>query len=96
MPMPSKLASFVLENYSQSMSTVAQIEAAILELPQDSFLELFERLAVQRDAIEYESPELEAELLKAADGPWHPVDDAFWDSIRQSWPSHQKADQCQG
>lgn len=51
------------------MSTVAQIEAAILELPQDSFRELFERLAVRRDAIEHEYPELEAELLKAADGP---------------------------
>ncbi len=90
------LASCNLETYSLPMSTVAQIEAAILELPQDSFLELFERLAVRRDAIEYESPELEAELLKAADGPWQPVDDAFWDSIRQSWPSHQKAAQCQG
>lgn len=77
------------------MSTVAQIEAAILELPQDSFLELFERLSARREAIAYESPELEAELLKAADGPWIPVDAAFWDSIRQSWPSSQKAAQCQ-
>ena len=90
------LASLMLETYSPLLSTVTHIEAAILELPQDSFLELFDRLAVRREAIAYESPELEAELLKAADGPWQPVDDAFWDSIRQSWPSHQKAAQCQG
>ena len=77
------------------MSTVAQLEAAILELPEDSFLELFDRLSARHDAIAYESPELEAELLKAVDGPWHPVDEAFWDSIRQSWSSRQKASQCQ-
>jgi len=79
------LASCNSEPYFPSMSTVAQIEAAILELPQDSFLELFDRLAVRRDAIEYESPELEAELLKAADGPWHPVDDELYEGIRRRW-----------
>lgn len=91
MPMSLRLASFGLENYSQPMSTVAQIEAAILELPQDSFLELFERLAVRRDAIEYESPELEAELLKAADGPWHPVDDELYEGIRRRWQEKKNA-----
>jgi hypothetical protein len=78
------------------MSTVAQIEAAILELPQDSFLELFSRMSARRESMAFEPPEMEAELLKAVNGPWHLVDDAFWDSIRQSWPSHQKAAQCQG
>ena len=67
------------------MSTVAQLEAAILELPQDSFLDLFERLSARHDAIVYESPELEAELLKAADGPWHPVDEALYEGIRRRW-----------
>ncbi|MCX6858209.1 MAG: hypothetical protein NTV80_25285, partial [Verrucomicrobia bacterium] len=64
------------------MSTVAQIESAILELPQDCFLELLERLCARRDSIVFESPELEAELLKAVDGPWHPVNDELYDNIR--------------
>lgn len=51
--MDTKLASFRLKIYSPPMSTVAQIEAAILELPQDSFLELFERLSARREAIAY-------------------------------------------
>lgn len=91
MPMSLRLASFRLETYSLPMSTVAEIEAAILELPQDSFLELFERLAVRRDAIEYECPELEAELLKAADGPWHPVDDELYEGIRRRWQEKKNA-----
>ena len=41
----------------------------------------------------YESPDLEAELLKAVDGPWHPVDDAFcfigW-KVRGLLPHHHR------
>jgi hypothetical protein len=81
------------------MSTVAQIEDAVFALPQEQFLSLLDRMNQRVDhasenGIKYESPELEAELLKAADGPWLPVDDAFWESIRQSWPSNQKVSQC--
>lgn len=78
------------------MSTVAQIEEAVFALPHEQFLSLLDRMNQRAsikvdEKIEDESPELEAELLKAADGPWQPVDDAFWESIRQSWPSNQKA-----
>jgi hypothetical protein len=67
------------------MSTVAEIESAILSLPQNSFLELLDRLCARRDSIVYESPELEAELLKAVNGPWHPVNDDLYEGIRNQW-----------
>ena len=79
------------------MTTVAQIEDSIRTLPPERFLELFgwmnerhlEVLREQNDG--YESPELEAELLKALDSPRYPLDEAFLDSIRKSWPSNQRA-----
>ena len=85
------LASCNREPYFPPMSTVAEIEAAILELPQDSFLELFDRLSVRREAIAYESPELEAELLKAVDGPWHPVNEELYEGIRRRWQEKKNA-----
>lgn len=92
----AKLAFLGAENYSQGMSTVAQLEEAVFALPHEEFLSLLNRMnsrmAFSADAeFQYESPELEAELLKSADGPWQPMDEAFWASIRRSWPSNQKA-----
>lgn len=77
------------------MSTIAQIEEAVFALPNDEFLTLLDRMQrrvglVDSEDIEYESPELEAELLKAVDGPRLPFDAAFLDSIRQSWPSKRE------
>jgi hypothetical protein len=79
------------------MTAVAQIEDSIRTLPPESFLELLgwmserhlEVLREQNDG--HESPELEAELLKALDSPRYPLDEAFLDSIRKSWPSNQRA-----
>jgi hypothetical protein len=73
------------------MSTLAQLESAILALPQDSFLQLVERLCARRDGLVYESPELETELLKAADGPWHPVGETLYEDIRNAWREKNKA-----
>jgi hypothetical protein len=73
------------------MTTVAQIEDSIRTLPPERFLELFgwmserhlEVLREQNDG--YESPELEAELLKALHSPRLPVTDELYEGIRQRW-----------
>lgn len=73
------------------MTTIAEIEDSIRTLPTQSFLELLawmneRHLEVLREENDgYESPELEAAMLKALDGPWHVWDDALMDRIRQNW-----------
>lgn len=73
------------------MKTIAEIEDSIRALPTQSFLELLgwmneRHLEVLREENDgYESPELEAAMLKALDGPWHVWDDALMDRIRQNW-----------
>jgi len=68
------------------MTTVAQIEDAIRELPADSFMELMDWMERRQDEVlgedGYESPELEAAMLKALDSPRYPLDEAFLDSVR--------------
>lgn len=68
------------------MTTVAQIEDAIRELPANSFMELLDWMERRQDEVlgedGYESPELEAAMLKALDSPRYPLDKAFLDSIR--------------
>lgn len=97
--MRSQLRACFTQNdeYPLAMMTVAQIEDSIRTLPPEGFLELLgwmserhlELLREQNDG--YESPELEAEMLKALDSPRYPLDEAFLNSIRKSWPSNQKA-----
>ena len=73
------------------MTTVAQIEDSIRTLPPEGFLELLgwmserhlEVLREQNDG--YESPELEAELLKALESPRLPITDELYEGIRQRW-----------
>lgn len=71
------------------MTTIAQMEDSIRALPASGFYELLdwmnERQAEVLEEDGYESPELEAAMLKALDGPWHVWDDALKDRIRQSW-----------
>ena len=68
------------------MSTIAQIEASIETLPAQDFLTLLgwmeERHLKVLTSAEFEVPELEAAMLKALDGPRHPVNDALFDGIR--------------
>ncbi|MFZ2277706.1 MAG: hypothetical protein WAW39_07900 [Prosthecobacter sp.] len=75
------------------MTTVAQIEDAIAALPADGFLELLDWMERRHDEVlgedGYESPELEAAMLKALDSPRYPLDEAFLDSIRKGRPSNK-------
>jgi|GEM_PF-1039067 len=73
------------------MTTVAQIEDSIRALPTQSFLELLgwmseRHLEVLREENGgYESPELEAEMLKALDTPSQPITEELYDGVRQRW-----------
>lgn len=74
------------------MTTVAQIEDSIRALPLPKFLELLEwmderHLDILKSEDRYESPELEAEMLKALDSPRRALNDELLDSIRSNWPS---------
>ena len=69
------------------MATVAELEESILTLPKEDFLQLHDWMNGRVEALqddEFESPELEAEILKGLDGPRIPVDEAFFASLRQS------------
>jgi hypothetical protein len=71
------------------MMTVAQIEDSIRDLPASSFLELLDWMNERQfelvDEDGYESPELEAAMLKALDSPRQPINEAFYEGIRQRW-----------
>jgi hypothetical protein len=72
------------------MSSVAEIQQSISELPAQEFYRLQDwmterHLELLRDKDGFESPELEAEMLKAVDGPWHPLNEEFFEDIRRSW-----------
>lgn len=75
------------------MTTIAQIEDSIRALPPSGFYQLLDwmndrQLEVMQDD-GYESPELEAAMLKALDSPRYPLDEAFLDSIRKGRPSNK-------
>ena len=71
------------------MQSVAQLEASIQMLPAQDFLllaEWFSEQHVQRLRQDgFESPELEAEMIKALDGPRHEVNESFFMGLRQGW-----------
>ncbi len=76
------------------MTTVTQIEASILKLPKQSFIELLGWMNDRskdftKDEIEYESPELEEEMLKALNGPRLPINEDLYDGIRRRWKAKQ-------
>ncbi len=75
------------------MTTIAEIEDSIRALPASGFRELSDWMNErQLEVLEedgYESPELEAAMLKALDSPRHPLDEAFLDSIRKGRPSNK-------
>jgi hypothetical protein len=70
----SRLVCPRFRRYFSNMSTVQEIKAAIDKLSADERIELEYLLLDSRPALdpEVDSPELEAELLKAADGPFTP------------------------
>lgn len=72
------------------MSTVAQLEASIQNLPPREFFDLADWMTQRHLQIltedEFESPELEAAMLLALESPREPVDDTFFASVRASWP----------
>lgn len=78
------------------MTTVAQIEDAIRELPADSFMELLDWMERRQDEVlgedGYESPELEAAMLKALDSPRQPINDELYEGIRQRWRDKKRAE----
>ena len=77
------------------MTTIAQIEDSIRTLPASDFYHLLDWMnerqleLPQEDG--YESPELEAAMLKALDSPRQPIDEAFYESIRQRWRDKKRA-----
>lgn len=78
------------------MTTVAQIEDAISELPADSFMELLDWMERRHDEVvgedAYESPELEAAMLKALDSPRQPINEELYEGIRQRWRAKKRAE----
>ncbi len=72
-----------------AMSTVAKLEASIQNLPPEEFFELAEWMTHRHLEIladdGFESPELEAAMLKGLEGPRHPVDEAFFTQVRAAW-----------
>ncbi len=81
------------------MTTVAQIEDAISALPADSFMELMNWMERRNDEVlgedGYESPELEAAMLKALDSPRQPINEALYEGIRQRWRDKKRAEATQ-
>lgn len=81
------------------MTTVAQIEDAIAALPADSFMELFNWMNERHDEAlgedGYESPELEAAMLKALDSPRLPINEELYEGIRQRWRDKKRAKENQ-
>ena len=77
------------------MTTIAQIEDSIRTLPASDFYQLLdwmnERQLELPQEVGYESPELEAAMLKALDSPRQPIDEAFYESIRQRWRDKKRA-----
>lgn len=75
--------------YSVGMQSVAQLEASIQMLPAQDFLVLAEWFSEQhmqrRREDGFEPPELEAEMVKALDGPRHEVNEAFFAELKRSW-----------
>ncbi|WP_395747145.1 hypothetical protein [Prosthecobacter sp.] len=78
------------------MTTLAQIEDSIRALPVDSFMELFEWMNERHDEVVredgYESPELEAVMLKALDSPRQPINEELYEGIRQRWRDRKRAE----
>ena len=78
------------------MTTVAQIENAISALPADSFMELLDWMERRHDEVlgedGYESPELEAAMLKALDSPRQPINEELYEGIRQRWRDKKRAE----
>lgn len=78
------------------MTTIAEIEDSIRALPADSFRELLDWMNErQLEILEedgYESPELEAAMLKALDSPRQPINEALYEGIRQRWRDKKRAE----
>jgi len=78
------------------MTTVAQIEDAIAALPADSFMELLDWMERRHDEVlgedGYESPELEAAMLKALDSPRQPINEELYEGIRQRWRDKKRVE----
>ena len=78
------------------MTTVAQIEDAISALPADSFMELLDWMERRHDEVlgedGYESPELEAAMLKALDSPRQPINEELYEGIRRRWRDKKRAE----
>jgi len=76
------------------MQSVAQLEASIQLLPTQEFLALAEWISEQHvkrlRCDGFEAPELEAEMLRALEGPRHPVDERLFDELRQGWQRSPK------
>ena len=68
------------------MSVIEEIEDSIQTLPAGEFFSLLEWMTERHlemlSAGGFESPELEAEILKSMDGPRYVVDSKFLDEIR--------------
>ena len=77
------------------MTTVAEIQDSIRTLSASDFYKLLDWMNERQWEVlgedGYESPELEAAMLKALDGPWQPIDEAFYESIRQRWRDKKSA-----
>ena len=75
-----------MNEYHSVMSTLAQIETSIETLPTQDFLALADWMTDRHLKMlatdEFESAELEAELLAAIDSPRHPANDEFFASVR--------------
>lgn len=71
------------------MPTVAQIEDSIQALPAKDFFQLLEWMCEKQvEALgtdRFDSPELEAEMLKGLEGPLHPVDESLYAGLRSVW-----------
>lgn len=68
------------------MERITEIEQSIAPLPPGEFFSLLGWMAERHLAVlasdEFESAELESELLKSVDSPRYPVDDELFEQIR--------------
>ncbi len=78
------------------MTTIAQIEDSIRALPASGFRELLDWMNERQwevlDADGYESPELEAAMLRAVDSPRQPINEELYEGIRQRWRDKKRAE----
>ncbi len=81
--------------YVFPMTAVDQIKDSISSLPASDFYQLLDWMNERQLEVlgedGYESPELEAAMLKALDGPRYPVDEAFYEGIRKRWRDKKSA-----